>query len=166
MMEFHMFTLISKQPKIFKFIIIKDTIDMMYNFYRRKISPELFLHNKAMLHNITMFIAERMIGLENKNISTAILSSATLPIRIFRSHFTKTQFFQSFRRMGFIKKILETFTGKTHFFFIFRRTYFSIIDFMSFFKWHNYFLSFVVNFIIYRVGCQVFLRNKMEFKTP
>ena len=41
MMEFHMFTLISKQPKIFKFIIIKDTIDMMYNFYRSQMKHQI-----------------------------------------------------------------------------------------------------------------------------
>ena len=103
-----MFNIISKKLQIFKpivlFIFVRTNrifnASMMYNFFRSKVSSEMFLHHKSMLHNITSLTGKRMIGIMNKNISFrgyCYSSFKTIPITHFTFAHIPFPFFREWR---------------------------------------------------------------------
>ena len=82
---FPMFSIVFTKMKIARSIIIGNVVFMMNILGRLKIAPNLFLHNKAMFHNIPSIIRKRMTWFKDKNISFGVFISSTLPFRIFRT---------------------------------------------------------------------------------
>ena len=80
--EFKMFTVIFENLKVFYSIIISNFVYVVYNFFLRKKPIEVFLHYKAVLSNIAIFITSRMIWFFNNHISIGIFSNSTLPVKI------------------------------------------------------------------------------------
>ena len=79
----------SEQSQVFNSIIPWVFINMMYHFFRRKVSPQEFFHNKSMFQNTLLFSAKRVIGGINIPVTVACFSSSIFPLRMFFS-FLKT----------------------------------------------------------------------------
>lgn len=60
-MKLLMLTVIREKHKIINSIIIANLINMVNNFFRRKVSSDIFLHYKPVLRNVH-FIMVRMVG--------------------------------------------------------------------------------------------------------
>jgi hypothetical protein len=71
--------------KVLQTIIILNTIYMVNYFIWIKIPSQVLFHNKTVFKDITLFIRKRMSSILNINISSAMQSYSTLPLRIFRT---------------------------------------------------------------------------------
>ncbi len=117
-----------EQFKIFYSVIIKNAIDVMYNFFWLEIPANRFFHCKAMFKNITTFVSKRMFRFQNTNISTSAgCFSATFPLRIF---VTYLRFAFSFAPSS---RKFYTFMRNTHFHFCFFGMYLSCVSKFKFF---------------------------------
>ena len=81
-MKFTMLTMIGKQLKIFRSIIISYTVDMMDNLFFSKITSYYFLYNKTASKNISTFSRKRMCRFTNKNIAMMVLRFSARPSRV------------------------------------------------------------------------------------
>lgn len=105
-MEFLMFTTIRKQFKIFGSIIIFNFINMVNNFFGKKISPKFLFQNKPVISYVSFAFGKRMFRFMNKNVTLAFLFSS-FPIRMFYSRKTR-RIFLNFSFMFFRKLYSET----------------------------------------------------------
>lgn len=71
---------VGKQHKIFESIVAMNTVDVVDNFFWRKITSKMFLHYKPMFSNRTSFIGKRMFWFRNIDVSVAYLSPP-FPVR-------------------------------------------------------------------------------------
>jgi len=86
-MKVHMFTMISKQLKIFNSIVLlvsNSTHRIFYSFvmdyfFWFKITPKVFFHNKTRTKNISSFNAIWVLRFINKNISLTTYNFSTFP---------------------------------------------------------------------------------------
>jgi len=78
MMENYVISPVFKQHKIFDSIVIRDSIYMMNNFFRIKIPPEMFFHDKAVFKNISKTIDKRVFFNFSINISLMMFWSTML----------------------------------------------------------------------------------------
>ena len=149
-MKSTMITSISKNHKIFYSVVISDFVNMMHNFFRRKIPPQMFFGNKTMFKNITVII-KRMFRFINRSIPLKIFIFSIYPHRIFRAEMNAyvrlAHFFSGFfrRNSSFIRftnffsmlcrtRLLFTFIGFTYFSFSFSRKRFPFLKFIFAFQ--------------------------------
>ena len=79
-MKSGMFRIGCNKFKIFFFVIINNAINMMHNFFSGQVSPNMFLHNEAMLKDISPNIRKLMFLIHNLNISRRKPPFSTFPI--------------------------------------------------------------------------------------
>ncbi len=89
-----MFTIVSEQHKIFNAIIRGVFVNVMHHFFRQEITSKMFFHYKAMLEDIILFIAKRMMWFINKNI-TLMINLSALPRQIIFAFFKTMSIFRS-----------------------------------------------------------------------
>ena len=93
-------SIIRKQHKVFRSVIILNSVNMMHNFFRSKIASYTCFHNKTVSTNIFTSCV-RMVRTINKHISFFIFFLAAFPITIscaiiLRKFFTCIMGFVSF----------------------------------------------------------------------
>lgn len=77
-----MLTIAGKKLQVFNAIIRPNPVPVMYDFFRGKISPQVFFHYKSMLLNIILIISKWMAMAFNKNISIRVNHSPSIPSSI------------------------------------------------------------------------------------
>lgn len=92
---------------------------MMNNFFRSKITSNMFFHHKPMFKNIISFSPKRVVGLLNKNISSAAFTFSPFPIRMVFSFWSKfwVKFIKwdiSFFELTAIRKIFSSLPLASH----------------------------------------------------
>jgi hypothetical protein len=65
--------------KILNPIIVLNTVKMMYDFIRGKITTNMFFHYQSMFKNITITFSKRMFRLINKSVASAVNNNSTTP---------------------------------------------------------------------------------------
>jgi len=125
-MNFTVFRMIFKQFKIFRSIVISDSIYMMNDFFRFKIPPKMFFYNKVRTSNIMGLCGKGVSRLKNVNITFGICCHSAIPITIFIPFFSKTNFSFCYFGMFFsVKRIFLSLLSNSHkisnFFFYFFR---------------------------------------------
>ncbi len=128
-----MSTSIWKQLKIFRSIIVFNTVDMMHYFSRSKIPSKCFLHNKMRTFDISIasVVSMRVFWHKSINIPFSAFISSTFPHAIISAFSGFAHLLFSFFGMFISKATCLTFH---------RFTYFSLVFFrhrISLLKCHN-----------------------------
>lgn len=88
-MKFLVFTIVREKHKILNSIVIANLINMVNNFFRRKVSSNTFFHYKPVLKNVHLIVM-RMIGCVFMDISMPLFKNYNLKVipTFFRATFT------------------------------------------------------------------------------
>lgn len=82
----HMRSVIRKQHKIFKAVVVSPVIYMVNNFFGFQISAKMLLHYKAVLTDVPVTVFEWVFGGANEHISPAGLCSSVIPTGVIGTY--------------------------------------------------------------------------------
>lgn len=75
--------------KVLNPVIIFNTVQMVYDFSRFKITTNMFFHYQSMFKNITITFSKRMFRLMNKSVASAVDNNSTIPsVTVFATRHT------------------------------------------------------------------------------
>src|SRR3990167_4002782 len=162
-MMFCMFSNVGKQFQIFYSIITMNIINMMNNFFRSKITSDMFFHYKTMFKDITGFMCIRMVRIFYKDVSSLLGTFTTIPIMMIFSSGERcfNLIFPFFRHISFFPSPISRvsymsfthsnsviigcpsyFSGISHFVFSILRTFSTYSKRISHFRKSNIFSMF------------------------